>query len=506
MTKEEKLQKYEDWLFRRSAYQMALAVIGIDKLTVAPPAGSAYRDSRTAYLAGELFSIQNDPEMISLLKEMKDDPSVDADVRRGMQLYYEEAMKTMCISKEEYVAARELANRSYDAWLKAKTEDDYSVFEPYLKQVIETQKKLYGYRTGDLSLYDRMLDDFEPGMTQEKYDRFFNALKERLVPLIRKVTEAQQIDDSALFQHYDIDAQKKFMDELLTYLCFDPSWGYQNETEHPFTSWTCENDCRTTTKYLENNVASAILSTVHEVGHATYEHDVDDRYDGMILSEGISSGMHESQSRLFENYLGRTEAFWQYNYPVLQKYFPDQLGGVTLGEFVRMLNVSRPSLIRTEADELTYPMHILIRYEIEKGLFNGTIPTEGLNETWKKMYKEYLGVDVPNDRDGILQDVHWSDGSFGYFPTYALGSAFSAQFTAKMRQDIDVDEALRSGRFDACVSWLKEHIHQYGCRYNADEIMNMVCGEPFDVNYYIDYLEDKYTKLYGLQAEKETDR
>ena len=497
MTKEEMLKAYEDWLFRRSAYQMALAVIGIDKLTVAPAAGGGYRDRREAYLAGELFTIANDPEMIAVLKELKDDESVDADVRRGMQLYYEEAMKTMCIPKDEFVAAQELFSRSYDAWLQAKTEDNYAIFEPYLKQVIETQKKFYGYRNSSQPLYDQMLDDYEPGMTQEKYDVFFDALRERLVPLIRKVTQAPQIDDSLLFEYYDIESQKKFMDELLGYLGFDSSWGYQNETEHPFTSWTCENDCRTTTKYLDHNLSSAILSTVHEVGHATYEHDVDSRYDGMILSEGISSGMHESQSRLFENYLGRTEAFWQYNYPVLQKYFP-QLRDTDVHEFVRMLNVSRPSLVRTEADELTYPMHILIRYEIEKGLFNGTISTEGLNRTWKDMYKKYLGVDVPNDRDGILQDVHWSGGSFGYFPTYALGSAFSAQFVKKMREEIDVDEALRSGNFAACVSWLKEHIHQYGCRYNADEIMRMATGREFDVNCYIDYLEEKYTKLYNL--------
>ncbi len=243
---------------------------------------------------------------------------------------------------------------------------------------------------------------------------------------------------------------------------------------------------------------SAILSTVHEVGHATYEHDIDPKYDGMILSNGVSSGMHESQSRLFENYLGRTLSFWKANYPILQKYFPKQLEGITVEQYVDAINASTPSLIRTEADELTYPMHILIRYEIEKGLFNGTIPVEKLNETWNKMYKEYLGVDVPNDRDGILQDVHWSDGSFGYFPTYALGSAFSAQFMKAMRKDIDVDELLENNKFDEIIAWLKEHIHQYGCRYTAEEIMLKATGEPFNPDYYLDYLEEKYTKLYNL--------
>ncbi len=498
MNTEQKLQQYKDWVFRLSAYNMALAIIGIDKLTVAPAGGSEYRDKRTAFLAGELFTLETDPEIIEILKELKDDESIDEDDKRAITLYYQNAMKTMCIPKDEFVEARELMNRSYDAWLEAKTKNDYTIFEPYLKKVIEIQKKFYGYRNCDKPLYDQMLDDFEPGMNQEKYDAFFDALKERLVPLIQKVVQAKQIDDSFLYQSYPVEEQKKFMDEILAYLHFDKDWGYQNETEHPFTSWTCENDCRTTTKYLKNNVASAILSTIHEVGHATYEHDVDERYDGMILSEGISSGMHESQSRLCENYLGRTKAFWDYNFPILQKHFPEQLKDISTEQFVEAINVSRPSLVRTEADELTYPMHILIRYEIEKGLFNGTISTEGLDQTWNAMYKKYLGVDVTDASNGILQDVHWSDGSFGYFPTYALGSAFSAQFMHQMRKELDVDEALQHNRFDLCVAWLKEHIHKYGCRYDADDIMQIATGEPFNVNYYIEYLEDKYNKLYHL--------
>lgn len=499
MIAKEKLQAYQDWLFRKSAYDMALSIIMTDKMTVAPAGGSEYRDARTAYLSGELFSIVTAPEIIALLKEMKDDPDLDGDTKRAAYLYYKEAVDTVCIPKDEFIAAQELMNKSYDAWLEAKTKNDYSIFEPYLTKVIEIKKKEYEYRNRDMDLYDQMLDDFEPGMNREKYDVFFNALKERLVPLIQKVAAAQQVDDSFLYQHYDIDGQKRFTADLLKYLHFDPEWGYQNETEHPFTNWVCENDCRTTTKYLENNVASAILSTVHEVGHATYEHDCDDRYDGMILSEGISSGMHESQSRLFENYLGRTAAFWEYNLPLLQKQFPEQLKDVTPQQFADAVNVARCSLVRTEADELTYPLHILVRYEIEKGLFDGSISTAGLDQTWNAMYKKYLGVDVPDASKGILQDVHWSDGSFGYFPTYALGSAFAAQFTAKMREEIDVDEALRSGHFEICVEWLKEHIHRYGCRYDADEIMKIATGREFDVNYYLDYLEEKYTKLYHLK-------
>ncbi|MBQ3461267.1 MAG: carboxypeptidase M32 [Solobacterium sp.] len=498
MNLNEKLQKYNEWVFRMSAYRMALSIIAIDKLTVAPEAGADYRDKRTAFLAGELFSVQTDPEMAQLLNELRTEESLDGETKKAVELYAKMVHDTVCIPKDEFVASEELMNASYNAWLEAKMKNDYSIFEPYLKQVIEIMKKRYEYRGSDMPLYDQMLDDYEPGMNREKYDAFFGALKERLVPLIKKVTEAEQIDESFLHQEFDKADQKKYMDQILAYLHFDPSWGYQNETEHPFTDGTCSNDMRTTTKYLKDNVVSAILSTVHEVGHATYQHDVDERYDGTILAAGISSGMHESQSRLFENYLARTGAFWEANYDGLQKQFPQQLGNVSCEQFVNALNIARPSLIRTEADELTYPMHILIRYEIEKGLFDGSVSTEGLDRTWDDMYEKYLGVRSKTASAGILQDVHWSGGSFGYFPTYALGSAFAAQFVRKMRQEVDVDEALRSGHFEICVNWLKEHIHKYGCRYDADEIMKMATGEPFNVNYYLDYLEDKYTKLYKL--------
>ena len=498
MTDSEKLQKYNEWVFRKSAYNMALSMIMVDKMTVAPSGGAAYVDKRTAYLAGELFSIETDPEMIEILREMKDDPDLDGDTKRAAQLYYSDVMKTVVIPKDEFVAAQELVSNSWNAWLEAKTKSDYSIFEPYLKKVIETKRRMYELRQADMDIYDQMLDDFQPGMNREKYDAFFAALKERLIPLIKKVTAAKKVDDSCLYLDYGKEGQRRYTSDLLAYLHFDKDWGYQNETEHPFTNWICENDCRTTTKYVENNVSAAILSTVHEVGHATYEHNCDDKYDGMILSEGISSGMHESQSRLFENYLGRTQAFWDYNFPLLQKQFPQQLGNITAEQFVAAINASEPSLVRTEADELTYPLHIMIRYEIERGLFDGTISTEGLDQTWNRKYKEYLGVDVPCDREGILQDVHWADGSFGYFPTYALGSAFAAQFTRKMREEIDVDEALRTGRFDIPVAWLKEHIHQYGCRYDAEDIMRMATGEDFNVGYYLDYLEEKYSALYHL--------
>ena len=500
MTSEDALKQYSDWKFRLSAYEMAISIINIDKMTVAPQAGAAFRDERTAFLSGEAFAIQNDPKILPVLQLILKEEPEDSFLRKEAELYLKEIMKIQAVPKDEYVAFKKAADASYDAWLEAKTSADYSVFRPHLEGMIAWQKKLYGYRSSSLPLYDQMLDEYEPGTNTAFYDRFFNRLKERILPLIKRVNDAAKIEDAFLFQSCPVDIQKAWVhNTLLPYLGFDPSWGYQNETEHPFTSWTCENDCRTTTKYLENNLVSTVYSTVHEVGHAWYEHNIDPRFDGTILSSGVSSGMHESQSRFCENYLARSLPFWQANYKSLQNAFPAQLGGIPVEQFVRAVNASHPSLIRTEADELTYPIHILIRYEIEKGMFDGTIPCEELETVWNQKYYEYLGVAVPDAASGILQDVHWSDGSFGYFPTYALGSAFAAQFYRKMRSEMDVDEALRNGRYTDCIDWLKTHIHRHGARYNADEIMKMATGESFNPDYYLDYLEQKFSDLYGLQ-------
>ena len=498
MITDEEIRKFKDWEFRISAYEMALKIIDIDKQTVAPADGMAYRDERSTYLAGELFSIQTEKDMYDLVKKMKDDTDLDGDLRRAAQLHFRDMENTFCVPKEDYVAYQHLCAESYGVWLKAKKADSYEMFAPYLTRIIEMKKKLYGYRNSSLPIYDQMLDDYEPGMNTAKYDAFFAEVKERLVPLIQKVVRAEPIRTDFLCADYPEEGQKKFTKSLLKYLHFDPSWGYQNETEHPFTDWTCAGDCRTTTKYLTDNVASAILSTVHETGHAWYRHNVDRKYDGTILAEGISCGMHESQSRLCENYLGRSEAFWDYNFPALQAVFPEQLKGVDAKMFTRAINASAPSLVRTEADELTYPMHIAVRYEIEKGLFNGTISTDRLDETWNAMYDRYLGIHAEKASEGILQDVHWACGDIGYFPTYALGSAFAAQFMHKMREDMDVDEALRSGHYEDCIGWLREHIHKYGARYDAEEVMKLATGETFDPHYYLDYLEQKYTELYHL--------
>ncbi|WP_454995518.1 carboxypeptidase M32 [Bulleidia extructa] len=497
MTKEELLKNYQDWRFSCSAYEMALAIIGIDKQTVAPSAGASYRDSRTAYLAGVAFEKRNDPKMKEIMEALlKED--LDETFRKEVEMELKEIKKYQAVPQDFYVAHYERSDASYDAWLKAKKEENFEKFKPYIQGIIEDQKTLISYRDSQKEVYHQLLNDHENEVSIEFYDEFFATIKKELVPLIQKLQAAKQPDTSFLEKEYPIAKQKEFMEEVLKYIHYTKDWGYQNESEHPFTTGICENDLRTTTKYLINNPVSSVLSTVHECGHAYFEHNVHPKFDGTILAKNIKMGIHESQSRLLENYLGRSEAFWQYLYPKFQEIFPEQLKEVPLKQFIWAINRVKPSLVRTEADEVTYPLHILIRYELEKEIFSNRLNVDELEQAWNAKYQEYLGIHADKPSEGILQDVHWSGDGYGYFPTYALGSAISAQIFHTMEQQIDVTEALRTGHFEIIMNWLKENVHQYGASLSFQEILEKCTGERFNIQYYIDYLKIKFNHLYDL--------
>jgi len=500
METKEYLQIFEEYKMKISAYSLALSTMYFDMQTVAPKKSGIYRNPRLAYLQGELFSLNNSEEFFDILTHLSEDEAIDAAVRKEAKVLLKNLRKAHNIPKDEYVAYSELSLNSENAWEEAYHANDYSIFEPYLKQMIEATDNLLKYRDdyGQKSNYDILLDDYEPGMNCEEYDKFFALIKEELVPLIRKVVNAKQIDTSFLYKHYPREIQAKVMKQLMNYMRFDFDSGILSESLHPFTSSFSKYDNRITTKYLEDKLDSSIFSVIHESGHATYNAQVADELADTYFFDNMSMGMHESQSRTFENYLGKNRAFWEVNYSLLTDAYPEQLSGVTLDQFMDAINASAPSLIRTEADELTYPLHILIRYEIEKGLFNHEFSAEHLDEIWNKKYEEYLGIHPQTDREGILQDMHWSDGSFGYFPTYALGSAYGAQFMHAMRKDLDVEDCLRNNRFDLIKDWLREHIHKYGGSNLPKEQMLIATGEPFDPHYFIDYLKEKYTKLYHL--------
>ena len=498
MTREEALTFYKNWQEKKEAYGLVMSTAYYDQETIAPQAGSAVRNKALAYLSGEVYDIETDPKAIEVLEFLaKED--LGEEKNREIALALRSLDGVRALDKEEVVAFNEESMASFDDWQKAKHEKDYAKFEPHLLKLIGFSKRFAAKRHPDMDPYDVYLDDYEEGMTAADYDRFFDLVRSELSPLVFEIAQHQdRVDDSFLHLDYPKDRQAKFAEDICKALGFSRDWGYMGISEHPFTNGISKNDVRITTAYDEKDVSASLYSIVHEVGHAFFEHQVKDEFAGTPLHHMISSGMHESQSRFLENYIGRRKAFLKGLYPKLQEYFPEQLGNVSLDAFWRAVNASRPSLIRTQADELTYPLHILIRYEIEKSIFKGTADLEHLNTLWNEKYKEYLGVEVPDDGAGILQDVHWSGASFGYFPTYALGSAIGAQLLHAMEKDVNIDEALEKGEFSKITDWLKEHFQQYGARYTFKEAVVKATGEEFDPHYYIDYLKKKYRTLYGL--------
>mgnify|MGYP002539964468 CR=1 FL=1 len=338
-----------------------------------------------------------------------------------------------CIPQEEYAAASKLMAESTAAWHEAKPRSDFSIFAPYLEKVIETKKRFAHYVKPDIDPYEYYLDTYEPGLTRRKCDEFFAALRARVVPLLRRVQAARQVDASFLTGDFPLEAQRKLSDELMEIMRIDRSFCSIGETEHPFTTNFTKRDVRITTHYYPDNAVSSMYSVIHEGGHALYElHTADeDMYNG--LGSGVSMGIHESQSRFYENLVGRSRGFVTFLAPRLRALFPQQLGGVSDDALYRAVNRCEASLVRTEADELTYSLHIMVRYEIEKKLFADEISVAEIPQEWNRLYQEYLGVTPSCDRDGCLQDSHWSDGSFGYFPSYALGSAYGAQMLPHAR-------------------------------------------------------------------------
>ena len=326
---------------------------------------------------------------------------------------------------------------------------------------------------------------------------FFGRVREGLVGFIHNFGVLPLMDESFLHLEYPAAQQKAFADYLMEVMGLDRSHCGLGETEHPFTLEFNNKDVRITTNYDLHNVASSMYSVLHEGGHALYELGIRDDLQYTCLAGGVSMGVHESQSRFYENLIGRSRSFVEAIYPKVQEFFPQQLGGVSAEQFYRAVNKAQPSLIRTEADELTYCLHIMVRYELEKRMFDGTLTAHDLPAEWNRLYKEYLGVDVPNDRQGVLQDSHWSNGNIGYFPSYAIGSAYGAQYLLELSKELDVDAVVRSGDLTPINNWLEENILKYVCMKEPVALFESVCGK-FDPDCYVAYLEKKFTEVYGL--------
>lgn len=486
------------YLDKAMAFQSSMAALEWDMETLAPEDASDYTSKIIGILSEQAFTSVINPEVKKILEELEGEKlnAFEAAVRKKL---LKDLKKNEAIPKEEMREFSELTSRAGTAWQKAKKAKDFDIFAPYLEKIIAFKKKFaeYGKEEGQ-KLYDVLLDDYEEGFGIKEIDRFFSKMKEEIVPLLKAIEKQQEIDDSFVYLDYDTEKQKEFNHWLAEYLGFDFKRGVIAESEHPFTTGWHNHDVRFTTHFYKNHLTSAIFSTIHETGHALYEQNVADAYTQTPVGGGASCGMHESQSRFMENVLGRSKAFWKPVYPKLQELFPEQLKSISLEHFVCALNKVKADFVRTEADELTYCLHIMVRYEIEKKMIEEEIDIKELPRLWNEKYKEYLGVEPKDDAEGVLQDIHWSMGSIGYFPSYALGNAFAAQIYHQMKKDLDVDVLLEQGKIWEITDYLKKHIHQFGSTRDAKTLLKDLTGEEFNPDYYIAYLKERFTRVYEL--------
>ena len=494
------IKTYVDYRTKMQALGYASYIISWDSETEAPVGCLEERSKQVGVLSEMSYSLERSNEYIETVKKLYENlDSLEDVLKVEIKKVYKDLMNSLKVPMEELVEYSILISKAQSIWADAKVNNDYKKFEPILDEIIKFNKRYVKYlETDNLKGYDVLLDMYEEGMTKEKYDKFFSLLKSEIVPLVHKINKLEQSNNLFKNKLFDINKQKEFAEYIMDVMCFDKSRGLIKESEHPFTSGYGTSDVRITTHYYEDLLISSIFSCIHELGHATYEQQCNPILDETLVGGGASMAMHESQSRFYENIVGRSYEFWERHYPKLQSIFKEELKDVSLEDFYKHVNNVECSLIRTEADELTYPLHIMVRYEIEKLIIESDVDVCELPTIWNNLYKEYLGIDVPSDKEGILQDVHWAGGSFGYFPTYALGSAYGAQMLDAMKKDLDFEKEINKPNLKAINEWLKEHIHIYGATKNPDELINIATGMSFDATYYVEYLKNKFSKLYNL--------
>ena len=503
MNATETLQAFRNLIRKIQYYNEAVGVLYWDMRTGAPRKGLEDRSEVLGLLSGEVFRMSVSDEMGQYLEELSR-PDVMESLgevdRRLVEVTKKEFEKSRKIPPDEYEAYVVLTSKAESVWETAKQNDDFASFQPYLEKIVETIRHfadLWGYEGHP---YNTLLDDYEPGMTVEVLDRVFGELRGRTVPLVNAIREASDKPDAGLLKRpISPDRQRKFSEFILREMGYDFGAGRLDRSEHPFATGLNHGDVRITTNYIENDFTFALFSCMHEGGHALYEQNISPELKGTTLLTGTSMGIHESQSRFWENMIGRSRPFWERYYPDLQKAFPGEFGGVPLDDFYRAINVVEPSLIRIEADEVTYNLHIMVRYELEKELIGGTLKVADLPEAWNEKYRSYLGIVPPNNRQGVLQDMHWSGGAFGYFPSYALGNMYAAQFRNTLMKELpDFESLIAKGNFAPIREWLTEKIYRFGRLRTPKQLVESVTGEPLNPVYLTDYFERKFKPIYHL--------
>ncbi|MEC5142340.1 carboxypeptidase M32 [Chitinophaga sp. 212800010-3] len=496
MPESKSTELYDDYRSRMQKIadvRNALAVLGWDQETYLPEKGARFRGQQITTLSTIAHELFTAPELDNVLQALKGSKELTPTELKNIELSAEDVEKNKKYPASFVAEMSTVTNECYHAWIKARKANDYTLFAPALSKMISLKKQeaaLLGYEGHP---YNALLNEYEKGATTSMLDTIFNEVKTALSPLLAKIEARPEVNKEFLHHFYNRDTQWNFGISLLKNMGYDMQAGRQDVSEHPFTTSFNPFDVRVTTRIDENDFGNMTWSCIHEGGHALYEQGLPPDQYGLPCGEATSLGIHESQSRLWENNVGRSLAFWQHHYPRLQQLFPENLNTVSLNDFYLAINKVQPSLIRTEADELTYHFHIMIRYEIEKGLIDGSIDVKDLKHTWNDYYRQYLHVTVPDDVQGVLQDIHWSHGSFGYFPTYSLGSFYAAQFFAAAQQQIpDLDKSIASGNYQSLLEWLRTNIHPYGRFYTSNELCKKVTGQPLAFGNFLAYAEKKY--------------
>ena len=492
----EKLNGIEKALY---ALNHAQSVLYTDGDTVAPKNSWKGRGMALAYLGELVYRQMVNPETGEVLETILQHPGETDEITfRRAEVMKESYDDLHVLPMEEYIAWQELTNEASAVWHDAKEKSDWNLFAPYLEKLIAARRRYAALKAPDKPAYDVLLDEYEKGATMESLDPFFRTLREELSPVILEVAAREKPVPAFMKGPWPVDRQRLFSEKVMALEGIDPLNCTLGETEHPFTNNTNKWDVRITTHYYEEDPFFSMYSVIHEGGHALYELDVQDDLQFTCLSGGVTMGVHESQSRFYENLIGRSRAFCTPLLKIMKEIFPEQMQGVTEEELYSAVNLSKPSLIRTEADELTYSLHVMIRYELEKAMIAGDLKVGDIPGEWNRLYREVLGVDVPDDRRGALQDSHWSFGGIGYFPSYALGSAYGVQMLRQMEKDLDVWGTVEKGDLQPVTAWLTDRIHRYGSLKKPQVLLPAAMGGPLDASVYTAYLKQKYGELYGL--------
>ena len=474
-----------------------------DEQTQLPDAGAEYRAEQVAYLAGLGHQRKTDPRVGEFLAELVDsplaaDPYSDAGANiRLLKRDYEKRAKLPQELVEEIARA---GSQGQHTWKQARLAKDFSLFRPKLERLVELKREesqVIGFAD---TPYDPLLDDYEPEAKTSDVQQVLNGLRDALVPLVRQIVQCpRQAPREIVQRSYPVESQREFGLQVVKAIGFDPDRGRVDVSAHPFCAMLGPGDVRLTTRYQENNFADSFFAVVHEAGHGIYDQGLPQQHFGLPIGSDVSTGVHESQSGTWENMVALSRPFWEHFFPLAQQSFPGALNDVSVDEFYWAVNALRPSHLRLDADEATYNLHILIRFELEVDLIENRLQVADLVEAWNEKYRHYLDVEAPNDAEGVMQDVHWSEGLFGYFPVYSLGNLYAAQFFAQAKQDIPaLDDQFCRGEFEPLKNWLHEHIHQHGRRYSSTELLRRVTGSPLSHEALMAHLSGKYGELYGL--------